>query len=269
MPTHLSSYEIISGCEIIDKEAFKGTIVETVSVPDTVTSIGASAFEDCKDLHSITISDSVNEIGHSTFRGCERLTAVRLPRYINGIHNNTFFGCKSLESIFLPSGIQFIGLRAFEDCSALRSIVIPSMASIEAFAFAGCSSLKHVSLPMLFNQEAIEDEVFESCQSLETVYYPYDYLPDRIFANCQNLVTIEIAGKLKFVDASAFCCTNLRRVAFRCPVSNEMDTFENFWRFSTLHEIEFLIPFGSEDSFSKLFDLANKNTDIKIVVKSD
>lgn len=270
VPAETCSYEIIKGCENIANEVFKGTAIETVTVPDTVTTIGASAFEDCKNLYTITLPDSVKEIGHSTFSGCKRLTAVRLPRYIDGIHIQMFRDCKSLKSIFLPSGIQFIGLGAFENCSALTSIVIPPMACIESFAFVGCSSLKDVSLPQFVNQEAIESELFEGCSSLEKVYYPYDFFPERMFANCQRLETIEIVCKLQYVDDSAFCCTNLRRVDFHCPVSEEFDSFENFWRFSDQnHDIEFLIPFGSEGNFYRLFDLADQNPNIKITVKPE
>lgn len=270
VPKGTPSYEIIKGCETIAKEAFKGTLVEKVTVPDTVTTIGNSAFENCKNLYTITLPDSVKELGHSTFLGCERLTAVRLPRYIDGIHIHTFYGCKKLTSIYLPSGLQFIGLGGFENCSALKSIVIPHMAGIGSFAFAGCSSLRDVSLPQWINQEAIETELFEGCSSLVKVHYPYDFIPERMFANCESLDTIEIAGILHYVDDSAFCCTNLRRVDFRCPVSDDMDTFENFWRFSNQnHDIEFLIPFGSEGSFSKLFDLADQNPKIKITVKPE
>ena len=271
VPTDTCSYEIIKGCESIANEAFKGTAVESITVPETVTTIGTSAFEDCKNLYTITLPDSVKEIGHSTFLGCKRLTAVRLPRYIDGIHIQMFRDCKSLKSIFLPSGIQFIGLGAFENCSALTSIVIPPMACIESFAFVGCSSLKNVSLPQFVSQEAIESELFEGCSSLEKVYYPYDFLPERMFANCQSLETIEIAGKLQYVDDSAFNCTNLRHVDFHCPVSEDFVSFENFWQYSSdqNHDIEFFIPFGSEENFSKLFDIACKSPNIKITVKPE
>lgn len=269
VPTDTSSYEIIKGCETIAKEAFKETAVETVTVPDTVTTIGASAFAGCKKLYTITLPDSVMQIGSTTFLGCNRLTAVRLPRCIDGIHINMFRDCKSLKSIFLPSGIQFIGLGAFENCCSLQSIVIPNMAVVESYAFAGCSSLKDVSLPLSTNFEYLGSDLFEGCSSLQNVYYPYDFFTDHMFANC-GLKTIQIAGKLSNVEVSAFDCTDLRQVDFLCPVWDDFDDFENFWRFSgnESHEIEFLIPFGSEESFRKLFDLADKNPNIKITVKT-
>lgn len=271
VPCDRSSYEIIKGCETIAKEAFKGTLVEKVTVPDTVTTIGNSAFEDCKNLYTITLPDSVKEIGHSTFMGCERLTAVRLPRYIDGIHIHTFYGCKNLNSIFLPSGLQFIGLGAFENCSALKSIVIPPMAVVESYAFVGCSSLKDISLPLLTNLEYLGSNLFEGCSSLQKVYYPYDFFTDHMFANCQGLETIQIAGKLSSVEDSAFDCTDLRQVDFLCHVWDDFDDFENFYRFSgnSNHEIEFLIPFGSEGNFAKLFDLAYQDPKIKITVKPE
>lgn len=271
VPTHVSSYEIIKGCEIICKEVFKSSLVENVIIPDTVTTIGYFAFADCKNLYTITIPDSVREIGHSTFEGCERLTTVGLPRYIDGLRIHTFRDCKSLKSIFLPSGIQFIDLGAFSGCTSLESIVIPSMAVVESYAFAGCSSLKDVSLPQFAKQEAIGSELFEGCSSLENVFYPYDFIPERMFANCQCLEKIQIGGILTEVEDSAFCCTNLRQVDFLYQVREDFDSFENFWRFSfnPNHEIEFLIPFASELSFKKLYVLAEKNPNIKINIKQN
>lgn len=270
VPKETILYDIICGTKIIGKEAFKASLVERVNIPNTVTAIEDAAFEDCHQLLSIVLPDSIKEIGHSAFYGCNHLKELNLPRYINGIHIHTFRDCRALEKVYIPSGVEYIGLGAFSDCSALTSIVIPTMASIEAFAFSGCRSLTDVSLPSLSKEEQIEYELFEGCESLKKIYYPYNNIHERMFARCVNLEEVIIGGKISFCDDSAFYyCSALRKVEFHCPAHPEMDTFENFYRFSGRknHEVEFLIPAKYEDSFRSLFTLAEKNSNITITLK--
>ena len=92
------------------------------AIPDSVTSIGSSAFYDCSSLTSITIPNGVTSIGYYAFSWCDSLT-----------------------SITIPDSVTIIGYRAFWDCTSLTSITIPdSVTNIDSKAFSGCSSLKDV-----------------------------------------------------------------------------------------------------------------------------
>lgn len=270
-PKRMVYYEIIRGTKIVGENAFKESLVENVVIPDTVTTIEDFAFEDCRELSSIVLPDSIRELG-SSFRCCVRLKEVSLPRHINCIRIHTFRDCRALEKVYIPAGVEFIGFGAFNNCSSLSSIVIPEIASIESYAFAGCKSLTDVSLPIISNEEQIETGLFEGCQSLRSIYYPYDNIGQRMFARCDNLEKITVAGKIAFVDDSAFyCCSALRQVEFCLSAHPKMNTFENFYRFSGRkgHKIEFIIPVGSEYSFEKLYALAEKNKNIVITIKPE
>ena len=70
------------------------------TIPDSVTSIGAEAFYNCKSLTSVTIPDSVTSIGDFTFSYCESLTSVTIPDSVTSIGHYAFEGCRSLTDVY-------------------------------------------------------------------------------------------------------------------------------------------------------------------------
>lgn len=115
------------------------------TIPDSVTSIGKYAFDDCDSLTSITIPDSVTSIGNFAFCGCSSLTSITIPNSVTSIGEYAFCGCSSLTSITIPDSVTSIGEYAFSKCSGLTSIAIPnSVTSIDRGAFWNCSRLKDV-----------------------------------------------------------------------------------------------------------------------------
>ena len=118
----------------------------SITLPDSVTSIGSSAFRGCKNLTSITIPNSVTSIGESAFWGCASLTSITIPNSVTSIGENAFYLCKNLTSITLPDSVTSIGSSAFRGCSNLTSITIPdSVTSIGDGAFNGCTNLTAVT----------------------------------------------------------------------------------------------------------------------------
>lgn len=86
---------------------YQGTAAEIV-IPDSVTSIGRSAFEDCSGLTSVTIPNSVTGIGYRAFRGCSGLTSVTIPDSVKSIDGFAFFDCSGLTSVVIPDGVKRI-----------------------------------------------------------------------------------------------------------------------------------------------------------------
>jgi len=100
---------------------------------------------------SITIPNSVTSIGNWTFYNCPSLTRVTIPNSVTSIGDYAFYGLTSLTSLTIPNSVTIIGRFAFQRCISLTSVTIPnSVTSIGFYAFYECDSLVTVYLPALF-----------------------------------------------------------------------------------------------------------------------
>ena len=139
-------------------------------IPDSVRSIGGSAFEGCAGLTSVTIGNSVTSIGSRAFISCSGLTSVTIPNSVTSIGNNAFSGCTGLTSVTIPDSVTSIDSSAFCDCTGLTSVTIPdSVTSIGDFAFYRCTGLISVTIPNSVVE--IDYYAFSGCSSLKTIYY--------------------------------------------------------------------------------------------------
>ena len=145
----LQSVTIPDSVTSIDESAFSWcTSLQSVIIPDSVTSIGDRAFWGCTSLQSVIIPDSVTSIGNKAFSDCKSLQSVTIPDSVTSISDSAFSGCSSLQSVTIPDSVTSIGRRAFSKCSSLQSVTIPdSVTSIGAGAFSGCSSLHSFTIP--------------------------------------------------------------------------------------------------------------------------
>ena len=140
----LSPYFIYDNKVLFDKDknaiiSFRDKDTTSYIIPDYITSIGDSAFEDCSSLRSVVIPDSVTSIGDSTFEDCSSLRSVVFPDSVTSIGNRAFNECDSLRSVVIPDGVTSIGIGAFIGCKSLKSLEIPdSVTSIGFGAFSYC-----------------------------------------------------------------------------------------------------------------------------------
>ena len=81
-----------------------------------VIEIRQLAFNDCSGLTSLTIPESVTSIGYSAFSGCSGLTSVTIPNSVTKIEGEVFWGCSSLISVIIPNSVTSIGIGAFTRC---------------------------------------------------------------------------------------------------------------------------------------------------------
>ena len=118
---------------------------KSITIPESVISIGDYAFSDCTSLTSITIPESVTSIGYCAFSDCTSLTSITIPESVTSIGDYAFSDCTSLTSITIPESVTSIGEYAFRGCTGLTGVTIPeSVNSIGIYAFEDCTSLKSV-----------------------------------------------------------------------------------------------------------------------------
>ena len=118
-------------------------------IPDGVTNIGAGAFEfSYNRMTSVTFPNSVTSIGDSAFHYCNWLTSVTIPDNVTSIGGGAFWDCSGLTSVTIGNGVTSIGEGAFWSCRGLTSVTIPSsVTSIGYWAFKGCEHLTSVTIP--------------------------------------------------------------------------------------------------------------------------
>ncbi len=144
--TGLSSVTISDSVTSIGWSAFKGCIgLTSVTIGNSVTSVGSDAFSDCTGLTSVTIPDGVTSIGSGAFLGCTDLTSVTIGNSVTSVGSSAFSGCTGLTSVTIPNSVTSIEESVFSDCTGLSSVTIgDSVTSIGNRAFSGCSNLTSV-----------------------------------------------------------------------------------------------------------------------------
>lgn len=120
-----AEYNILAGTTIIRSEAFySATMLKNVTIPDSVTTVGSGAFQNCS-----------------------RLEAIAFPAGITILPSNVLYGCSSLQSVTLREGLETISSDAFNYCSTLGTITIPASAStISEGIFYGCTALTDINV---------------------------------------------------------------------------------------------------------------------------
>ena len=107
--------------------------LESVAIPDSITRIGISAFEDCTELESIEIPNGITEIGESAFRNCQSLKTIKIPSSLKTIDKFVFSDCDNLQNVTISDGVQNLEDMSFGFAN-FKSIFLPK--SIERIAGA-------------------------------------------------------------------------------------------------------------------------------------
>lgn len=159
------------------EDDIRDLIIPSIIGNYTVTSIEASAFENCNNLTTIQIPNTVKSIGQYAFWGCQNLTSINIPNGISKIDTGSFADCINLSSITIPSSVTNIGASAFSGCMALTSIIIPEgVNSLGKNSFRGCQNLIQISLPSSI--KSIYSNTFQNTQWLNNQPNGMVYLGD-------------------------------------------------------------------------------------------
>lgn len=217
-----SNVVIESGRSSLPSKLFSGnTSVVSVSIPDSVTSIGSGCFYDCTNLRSASLPSGITEIPSGCFARCSSLSGVDLPAGVIRIGSSAFIYCSSLTSVDFNTNLREIGDSAFADCSSLseittdRTATFPNVTSIGAKAFGG-TTLTRVIIPD--SVETIGESAFSACKFLAEVYIGDNVkeIPDSCFSGCRDLYRITIGKKV----------TDIARYAFSAAFSNQSNDAE-------------------------------------------
>ena len=203
--------------------------LSSITIPNSVTSIGENAFNNCDGLTSITIPNSVTSIGTYAFEDCDGLTSIEIPNSVISIGNEAFYGCSSLTSITIPNSVTSIGSDAFDgtpwhknqpdglvyagnvlytykgSMPESTSITIrEGTIGIANSALSNCKNLTTVTMPESLT--SIGNEAFKGCTGLGAVTIPENVtsIGSNAFADCSNLYFIDIPQSVTTIGVNAF-----------------------------------------------------------------
>ena len=107
---------------ICDEAFYNCNKLTSITLPNTVASIGGKSFSFCLNLKSIQLSENLLSIGNHAFWDCANLEVIKLPNSLTTIESGAFMGCSSLSNITLGSNLSDIGEYAFHSCSNITAI---------------------------------------------------------------------------------------------------------------------------------------------------
>ena len=222
-----------------------------VIIPEGVSEIDYSAFEECLDVTSIVLPNSLTTCGLcGMFSNAKALKKITIPNSLTTIfgitsssqisevvipanhptlkvENGIIYSKdgKSIVSVspalvsdkyVVPDGVEVIGVEAFGGCKSLTEIVLPSsITEIKHGAFHGCKQLQTINLPAGLKE--IEESTFQGCSSLESIVIPDNVKKIKAYAfgYCDNLQSITLGAKLDNVAKSVFeSCKKLTEITF-------------------------------------------------------
>jgi len=147
----------------IGNAAFKEkTTITSITLPDSVLSIGYEAFYRCEYLATVSLGSGVTTIGDWAFGHCYRLKSISIPNSVTSLGNGALSDCIELESVVLGNQVPSLGRYTFTNDYKLSSITLPaSIASIGEQAFSHCTQLATInfqqSVPPSVNADSFMD----------------------------------------------------------------------------------------------------------------
>lgn len=227
------------------------------TIPDSVTSIGDSAFQGCYFLTAIDVADNnpsysstngvlftidqttlvqypagkpdtgyivldhVTTIGDGAFDSCINLVSVTLGNGVTLIGDSAFYSCDDLAEVSIGTNVTTIGEGAFSWCTALDNVTLPdSVTTIGDYAFDNCISLESIMLGSGVTE--IGDFAFALCAALTSITIPDSVatIGESAFVECEALVSASIGNSVTEIGDYAFAlCTALTSITFPASVT--------------------------------------------------
>lgn len=253
---NLNAYKKIDATHIKDNTVgisdtcfYQAQLLESVTLPASVKTVGKFAFQSCPELAEFKAGASLLRIQYAAFNACEKLYKLNLTNSsLTEIDDYAFYGCKALDNNALtpiiPKSVTRIGLRAFEgtrlwsnpdenniiyagtwvvgykDGATIGEATLKdTVTGIADYAFSDCDSL--VTLGNLTRCLYIGEGAFYNCTQLMSValHSRLTTLPDYVFYKCSNLLNIAFPTMLESIGRSAF---------YKCSSIFELDFSETY-----------------------------------------
>jgi hypothetical protein len=207
---------IPKGVTTIGEEAFNCTNrnkITSITMPDSVTTIEASAFAQLKSLTKLTLSKNLKSIGDSAFFGCSKIKTIKLSYGLKRIEYEAFGECTSLTNMAIPATVTYIGENSVYSWSKKQEFVILGDGILYKYNGKG----GNVVIPN--NVKIIGECAFAynptSTDAVKSVTIPGSVkeIWDAAFNGCSNLTSVKLAEGIKSISPGAFSnCPKMTKI---------------------------------------------------------
>lgn len=215
--------------QIKDKAFMGHVILQSISLPNNIKSIGKASFMWCMNLRNIEFYEANDPLGSmaetildkidvACFYGCVSLSSFILPNTVKTIEKGAFYNCKNLTTFTINalSVLQKIDNYAFYNCMKLKNLTtnISTLSRLENYCLP--SGITNYNCPSGISYLGIQNH----CKELERITFHNDvsipYIPNNCFKNCYSLTNIVIPSSVRYIGRNAFeNCLNLYSVSFK------------------------------------------------------
>lgn len=157
-----------NGVTVVEEEAFSCCSLKRISLPDSVTYVGANLFCNSTELEFVRLPATLKQLSPFMFCGCKSLAEVEMPLEVEDFSEGLFAECSSLKEIPFRAGIRTLPEGVFDSCTGISSLVIPdSVTKICNGAIVNCTSLETIVLPS--ELEELEEGWLSDCPNLKHI----------------------------------------------------------------------------------------------------
>jgi len=135
IPAALDEHPVVS----IENNAFYFSGIESVTMPETMRTLGTMAFSQCASLKKVTLNEGLTQIGDCCFGGDALLAEISMPESLETIGRAAFAACPLLEEVDFGPKLEAIGDQAFYGCAGLVKVSIPESTQFNDTVFEGCA----------------------------------------------------------------------------------------------------------------------------------
>ena len=216
IPKEANGYKVVR----IECFAFNQAAITSIFIPNSVESIGGSAFTGCADLKSVKLPEQLRSLESETFYGCKSLISIDIPESVTSIGDYAFANCEQLKEINIPSGVEQFGKCVFWNTGFTSLPKLPeSLTVIPKSMFYECTQLTSIEIPK--NITIIEECAFGRCPVSEIeIPASVTHIGVAVFANCINITDLTIPDNVTEIGFNAFWgCSNLKTVKLSANIT--------------------------------------------------